>query len=388
VLPAAQEIAQRAKTLALSEPELARYSRHVLLPEVGLVGQKRLKAARILVVGVGGLGSPACLYLAAAGVGTIGLVDDDTVDASNLQRQVIFATSDTGAAKVDAAAARLRALNAQITVETHAARVTARNVAALVARYDIVVDGTDNLPTRYLVSDACVDAGKPYVYGSVHRFDGQVAVFYPPHGPCYRCLFPKAPPLGALPSCNTGGVLGVLPGLVGTTQAAEALKLALGVGAPLVGRLLTLDALGARSDELRLARDPQCRCARLEGRAEAAATPPPSLEQEPPVKAEMSVNEYQAMREKREPHLLLDVRRDDERAICKIEGGVSIPLDQLEERVDELPKDTTIVVYCRSGARSRAATQFLRESGYDRAINLGGGILAWIDAFEPTWRKY
>lgn len=387
-------IARRAEGLALTQAEVTRYSRHLLLPEVGKDGQRRLKAARVLVVGAGGLGSPVALYLTAAGVGTIGIVEFDTVDSSNLQRQVLFSESDAGQSKLDAAVKRLRELNSFVTIVPHETRLDSSNVEGLFAGYDIVVDGTDNFPTRYLANDACVFAHKPYVYGSIFRFDGQASVFYAPHGPCYRCLFPSPPPEGQVPSCAEGGVLGVLPAQIGSIQANEVLKLILGRGRSLLGRLMTLDALDMRVDEFKIGRDPTCPVCSADATIKTLATSVTSCEVTPAVSTgeapvpEIDVAALHAMRARREPHVLLDVRSPQEVAVCRIEGSVLIPLPQLESRLGELAKDQRVIVHCKSGARSARAVETLRRHGFSRAESLRGGILAWIDAYAPELSRY
>ncbi len=376
---------------ALSPEETLRYSRHLLLPQVGLDGQKRLKSARVLLIGAGGLGSPAAMYLAAAGVGTLGLVDFDTVDASNLQRQLLHGERDIGRLKVDSAADRLRDLNPHVRVETHPTRLSADNALDLMAPYDLVVDGADNFPTRYLVNDTCVLLGKPNVHGSIFRFDGQATVFWAGHGPCYRCLYPEAPPPGLVPSCAEGGVLGVLPGIVGCIQASEAIKLILGVGETLVGRLLTFQALEMRFREFRIERDPDCPLCgdhptihALEEIADACALPADSGA----VLDALSPRELAARLQGEAPPLLLDVRTPEEAAICRIDGAILIPLAELERRRGELEPARPLVVYCKSGVRSARAVALLREAGFRDVKNLAGGILAWADDVNPSLPKY
>ncbi|MEZ5316304.1 MAG: molybdopterin-synthase adenylyltransferase MoeB [Vicinamibacterales bacterium] len=352
-----------------------RYSRHLLLPEFGEAGQRRLMQARVLVVGAGGLGSPAAIYLAAAGVGTIGLVEFDTVDETNLQRQVLFDTGDVGRPKVAAAVRRLRALNPEVHVEAHEARFDAANAAALVDRYDLVVDGTDNFPTRYLVNDACVLGGRPNVYGSVSRFEGQAAVFAVLGGPCYRCLHPEPPPAGLIPNCAEAGVLGVLPGLIGTIQATEAIKLLAGVGEPLVGRLLLFDALRMRFRTLTLPRDRDCPvCGDTPTIRELVSYD--AVCEPAPGGTEMTVTEYRTWRDEGRTHTLIDVREPFEHQASRIDGAILIPLGTLMDQLALVPGDRPVVVHCKSGARSARAVGMLRARGYD-AVNLSGGIDEW-----------
>jgi sulfur-carrier protein adenylyltransferase/sulfurtransferase len=381
---------------ALTPDEIQRYSRHLIMPEVGMEGQRKLKAARVLCVGAGGLGSPAALYLAAAGVGTLGIIDFDAVDASNLQRQILHGTPDVGRSKLQSARDRLTALNPAVHIETHETALTSANALQLFDDYDIVVDGTDNFATRYLVNDACVILRKPNAYGSIFRFEGQASVFAVPGGPCYRCLYPEPPPPGLVPSCAEGGVLGVLPGVIGTIQATEAIKLIIGAGEPLVGRLLLYDALTMRFRELKLRRDPACPVcgdrptvtALIDydqfcgvpkpGAAKAAALPP---------ELETTVEELKQSIDAGKPPLLVDVREPQEWAICRIPGATLIPLGELPSRVGELATDRPIVVHCKGGTRSAKAVRLLQEKGV-HARNLTGGILAWIDRIDPSLPKY
>ena len=383
------------KTDGLTNEEVARYSRHLIMPEVGVEGQLKLKAARVLCIGAGGLGSPVALYLAAAGVGTLGIVDFDEVDFSNLQRQIIHGTPDVGRPKLESARARLAALNPEVTVVPHAVALSSRNALGLFADYDLVVDGTDNFPTRYLVNDACVLSGKPNVYGSISRFEGQASVFAAPDGPCYRCMFPEPPPPGLVPSCAEGGVLGILPGVVGTLQATEAIKLILGVGEPLIGRFLLFDALKMRFRELKVRRDPDCPvCGESPTVTElidyeqfcgvAPAAPPVPA----PAGDEVTVTELKARMDRGDDFLLLDVRETREFEICRIPGSVLIPLGELATRLAELGGRDDLVVHCKSGVRSGKAVALLREAGIGGARNLQGGILAWIDQIDPTLPKY
>jgi len=364
--------------LALTSDERARYSRHALLPEFGEAGQERLKAGRVLIVGAGGLGSPAALYLAAAGVGTLGLVDFDEVDLTNLQRQVLYGTSDVGKSKLDVAAARLHDINPHVTVNLHRERFSASNAAELVAAHDVILDGTDNFSARYLVNDACVMGGRPNVYGSVFRFEGQAAVFAAAGGPCYRCLHPDPPPDGLIPSCAEGGVLGVLPGVIGTIQATEAIKLLTGVGEPLIGKLLLYDALRTRFRQITLPRDSNCPVCgdaptiRTLAEYDVTCAPGTDAAQGEP----MTVDELQEWRQAGKPHVLVDVREPSEHAASSIDGSTLIPLRQLQSRLKDLPKDRPIVVHCQSGGRSAIAVAMLKVQGFD-AHNLSGGIKAW-----------
>ncbi|MBN9416816.1 MAG: molybdopterin-synthase adenylyltransferase MoeB [Candidatus Eremiobacteraeota bacterium] len=359
----------------LTPAELARYDRHLNLPEVGLEGQRKLKTARVLLIGAGGLGSPLSLYLAAAGVGTLGLVDFDRVDESNLQRQILHGTKDVGRPKVDSACDRLQDLNPHVALQVHATALTSQNALEILADYDVIVDGTDNFPTRYLVNDACVLLGKPHVYGSIFRFEGQVSVFHPAAGaPCYRCLFPEAPPPGMVPSCAEGGVLGVLPGVIGTLQATEILKLILGSGQPLLGRLLLFDALAMNFRELKIARDPECRmCGPNATIRELVDT------QDFCALHEVSPAEFAAAWQAGERPLLLDVREPDEWEMANLEeyGARLLPLGHLGDHLDGLEKGADIVVHCKSGGRSARAQALLQQAGFTRVRNLTGGIVAW-----------
>ena len=391
MLPVSQHIAERARGLELTAAERSRYSRHVLLPDVGLDGQKRLKAARILVVGAGGLGAPVSYYLAAAGVGTIGIVEFDTVDVTNLQRQILYTDADVGTSKLDAAVRRLAALAPHSQFVKVAEPLAESNAERLIDAYDLVIDGTDNFSTRYLINDVAARLGKPNVYGSIFRFDGQASVFYAPHGPCYRCLFPSPPPPEAAPNCAEGGVLGVLPGQIGLIQATEALKLVLGIGTSLVGRLLTFDALSLRFDEFKLQRDPDCAaCGARRGAlplvaplatcAPVVAAPEQDELITPPALA--------ALRDSGSPHVLLDVRSPGEIAVTAIAGHRSIPVDAVASRAHALPRDVPLVCYCKSGARSLRAVRTLRAQGFSLAMSLDGGILAWIDQVAPDLPRY
>ncbi len=375
---------------AFSPDELLRYSRHLLLPEVGLAGQQRLKAARVLLVGAGGLGSPAALYLAAAGVGTLGIVEFDAVDLSNLQRQILHGTSDVGELKLASARERLHDLNPEITVFPIADRLTSANALRIIAGYDIVIDGSDNFPTRYLVNDACVLSGKPLVYGSVVRFDGQVSVFDATRGPCYRCLFREPPPPGLVPSCAEGGVLGVLPGVIGTLQALEAIKLLLGIGEPLIGRLVLFDALRLQFREVELRKDPDCPLCGAHPTItglidyEAFCGVGSRAALGPEVTVAELARELQAGR----PLTLLDVREPVEWDIVHLDGATLIPLMTLPARVGELDPGAELVVYCHHGMRSLQAVEFLRAAGFTGARSLAGGIEAWAEELDPAMNRY
>jgi len=386
----------RAMQAPLSPQEAARYSRHLIMPEVGMEGQKRLKAASILLIGAGGLGSPLGLYLAAAGVGRIGLVDFDVVDFSNLQRQVLHGTPDVGRPKLHSARDRLQAINPEVRLDLYEARLTSANALSIFQSYDIVIDGTDNFPTRYLVNDACVLLKKPNVYGSIFRFDGQASVFYPGHGPCYRCLYPEPPPPGEVPSCAEGGVLGILPGLIGCIQATEAVKLLLGQGSPLVGRLLLYDALQMSFREFRVRRNPKCPVCGDEPTVtklidyeqfcgmRGQETPPPIAAGG----ADITVEELKKQLDRGEDVFILDVRNPEEIQICRIAGSTVIPLPQLPQRFGELDRSREIVVHCKSGVRSQKAIQFLRQQGFTQLKNLTGGILAWADRIDRNMLRY
>ncbi len=388
-----------AGAAALSNEEIRRYARHLILPEVGPEGQAKLKAAKVLLVGAGGLGSPAALYLAAAGIGTLGLVDFDVVDESNLHRQILFGTSDVGRAKLSAAAARLSDVNPNVRVVPFETRLTSQNALGILADFDVVADGTDNFPTRYLVNDACVLLGKRNVYASIFRFEGQASVFGAPGGPCYRCLYAEPPPPGVVPSCAEGGVLGVLPGLLGTIQAAETIKLVLGVGDPLVGRLLLVDALGMRFRELRVRKNPDCAVCgarptvtRLVDYEAFCAGPAASASGiVPPMHAhveEVSVEELKQARDRGEAIVLLDVREPREWAISDLPDSIKIPLGSLPGSLDKLSKEDDIVVYCRTGGRSGNAVQFLMQQGFEKVRNLAGGINKWAERIDKSLPRY
>jgi sulfur-carrier protein adenylyltransferase/sulfurtransferase len=387
--PAASETSR-----TLSKEEIARYSRHLIMPEVGMEGQLKLARAQVLMIGAGGLGAPLGLYLAAAGVGRLGIVDFDVVDFTNLQRQITFSTSDVGRPKIEAAKERLAGLNPGIRIDTYETRLTSDNALDLFRDYDIIVDGTDNFPTRYLVNDACVLLGKPNVYGSIFRFEGQATVFNYPAGPCYRCLYPEPPPPGLVPSCAEGGVLGVLPGIVGAIQAMETIKLILKTGEPLAGRLLLFDALAMRFRELRLRKNPACPICgehrtidKLIDYEEFCGI---RGEEAVPVTngiPEMTPRELKTRLDRGDDLYILDVREPHEYQICNLQGNL-IPLGQLPNRVNELDSSREIVAHCRSGKRSADAVEFLRKAGFQKVWNLKGGILAWSDEVDPSVPKY
>jgi adenylyltransferase/sulfurtransferase len=374
--------------MALTPRERQRYSRHLLLPEVGEEGQRRLKAARVLCVGAGGLGSPAALYLAAAGVGTLGLVDFDVVDVTNLQRQILYATGDVGRSKLESARARIEALNPEVHVETFDAHFSVTNASTLVEAFDVIVDGTDNFPARYLVNDACVMYGRPNAWGSIFRFEGQASVFAAPGGPCYRCLHPEPPPAGLIPSCAEAGVLGVLPGLIGTIQATEALKLILGIGEPLIGRFLVYDALKMRFRDLKLPKDPDCPVCGVRPTITTLRESAASCETRHTGGHECSARELKARIDAGRAPVILDVREPSEAAICRLPGSRLIPLGELPRRLGELDASAEIVVHCKSGGRSARAVALLRERGFTRAANLTGGILSWINEIDGSLCKY
>lgn len=382
--------------VSLTQPEMARYSRHVIMPEVGLDGQRKLKAAKVLVIGTGGLGSPLALYLAAAGVGTLGLVDFDVVDVSNLQRQIIHGTADVGRSKCQSAAARLKDVNPEVKIDLWEDRFTSKNALDIVRHYDIVVDGTDNFPTRYLVNDACVLLNKPNVYGSIFRFDGQATVFDPRVGPCYRCLYPEPPPPGEVPSCAEGGVLGILPGVIGCIQATETIKLILGIGEPLIGRLLHYDALNMTFKTYKIRRSPKW----------PVGAPHPTItglidyeefcgigrggpaQPQAAAGGEITPTELKKRIDAGENLFVLDVRNPNEFQICRIPGTTLLPLPELPTRVAEVPKDREVIVHCKSGMRSAKAIEFLKAQGYTKLVNLTGGILGWADKVDPGMTRY
>ncbi|MGH7569314.1 MAG: molybdopterin-synthase adenylyltransferase MoeB [Gemmatimonadales bacterium] len=385
------DTAVAAELPALSHEEILRYSRHLILPDVGVEGQRKLKAARVLLVGAGGLGSPAALYLAAAGVGTLGLVDFDVVDRTNLQRQVLHGTSNVGASKLDSARERLQDLNPHVRLETFETRLTAQNALEILREFDIVADGTDNFPTRYLVNDACVLLGKPNVYGSIFRFEGQASVFHAKAGPCYRCLYAEPPPPGLVPSCAEGGVLGVLPGIIGSIQAMETLKLILGVGDPLIGRLLLFDALKLTFRELKLQKDPDCPVCGTEptvtGLIDYEAFCGVGAE---PVYAGPAITAREVKEEwARNPSLVvLDVREPHEHQIAHIEGARLIPLRELPDRLSELDGHSEIITHCHHGVRSMKALEILKAAGFAKVRSLTGGIDAWSVEVDPGVPRY
>ncbi len=377
----------------LTNEEIQRYSRHLILPEVGVDGQIKLKDAKVLLVGTGGLGAPLALYLAAAGVGTIGLVDFDVVDASNLQRQVIHGTKDIGRPKIDSAAESMLDINPNLKIIKHEVPLTSENAKEIVEQYDMVADGTDNFPTRYLVNDVCVLTGKPNIYGSIFRFEGQASVFATDDGPCYRCLYPEPPPPGLVPSCAEGGVLGILPGVIGLIQATEVVKIILGIGQTLQGRLMLYDALNMKFRELKLRRNPDCpagKCSVVKdlidykqfcGIPDAPAAPIANT-------GDLEVTEVKSMIDAGEDFILVDVREPHEYQIASIPKATIIPLGQLPMRLSELPKDSNIVCHCKSGMRSAKAVELLKQNGYLRVRNMKGGILAWSDKVDQSVPKY
>lgn len=380
----------------LTTDELSRYSRHLILPEVGIEGQQKLKAARVLCVGTGGLGSPLAFYLAAAGIGTLGLVDFDVVDASNLQRQIIHSTKDIGRKKLDSAEEKLKALNPALNVVKHETMLTSTNALEILKDYDIVADGTDNFPTRYLVNDACVLLGKPNAYGSIFRFEGQASVFATKEGPCYRCLYPEPPPPGLVPSCAEGGVLGILPGLVGVIQATEVIKLILGKGDSLAGRLLLVDALNMRFRELKLRKNPECPVCGLNPTVtklidyQQFCGIAPETQEEKKLKngiPQMTVKELKQRLDAGDNLLVLDVREPYEYQIANI-GGKLIPQNDVPQRLAEIDRNREVVVHCRTGGRSQRVAEFLQQSGYSNVANLAGGIHAWSDEIDPSIPKY
>ena len=384
----------------LNSPELSRYARHLSLPEVGKEGQLRLKDSRVLIVGAGGLGSPLALYLAAAGIGTLGLVDFDEVDATNLQRQILHGTQDVGRPKLDSARERLADVNPNVSVITHDLRLDSNNALEILDPYDVVADGTDNFPTRYLVNDACVLLGKPNVYGSVFRWEGQASVFATDGGPCYRCLFREPPPPGLVPNCAEAGVLGVLPGIIGSIQALEVIKLLLGQGNTLSGRLLIFDALEMSWREMAVSRNTNCpvcgdeptQAGLIDYENFCGLTAPTEGEEEEMVTpfGEVGAVELKERLASAEPPFLLDVRQPHEWDIVNLEtdGAVMIPLAELQDRLEEIPTDREIVVYCRTGARSASAAQILADQGFSSVFNFVGGIHAWVDEVDPSLPKY
>jgi adenylyltransferase/sulfurtransferase len=380
---------------ALTNDEIKRYSRHLIMPEVGMDGQRRLKAGSVLCVGAGGLGSPAAMYLAAAGVGTIGVVDFDVVDFSNLQRQIIHGTPDVGRSKLASAKDRINAINPHVDVQTYEVMLTSENALKLFEPYDVILDGTDNFPTRYLTNDACVLLGKPNAYGSIFRFEGQASVFATKEGPCYRCLYPEPPPPGLVPSCAEGGVLGVLPGIIGVIQATEAIKLITGIGEPLIGRFMIYDALRMKFRELKLRKDPDCpvcgvhpTVTKLIDYEQFCGIHPPASEPDAALGTEITSVELKQRLDRGDPLFLLDVREAHEYQINRIEGSTLIPLGEVPRRYAELDPENQMVVYCKMGARSARAADYLRTVGFKKVLNLKGGILDWIDKVDPAQPKY
>jgi adenylyltransferase/sulfurtransferase len=379
----------------LSNDEVLRYSRHLIMPEVGMEGQLKLKQAKVLLIGAGGLGSPLSLYLAAAGVGKIGMVDFDVVDFTNLQRQIVHSTADVGRPKLDSASDRLLGINPTIEIIKHETALSSANALDLFRDYDIIADGTDNFPTRYLVNDACVLLGKPNVYGSIFRFEGQASVFAAKEGPCYRCLYPEPPPPGLVPSCAEGGVLGILPGLVGVIQATEVVKLILGAGNPLIGRLLLVDALEMKFRELKLRKNPECPICGPNRTINALIDYDQfcGIHPEPPPQPgssefEISATELKKKMDRKEHFVLIDVREPHEWEICSIPGARLIPKGTVPSRVNELNSADEFVVHCKSGKRSAEIVDFLRKAGFKKVKNLSGGILAWSDQVDPSVPKY
>jgi sulfur-carrier protein adenylyltransferase/sulfurtransferase len=389
------------ETVALTHEEVRRYSRHLIMPEVGIQGQRKLKAASVLLIGTGGLGSPLALYLAAAGIGRIGLVDYDVVDETNLQRQVIHFTSDVGKLKLDSAAAKLADINPHVVIEKYGVPLTSENALDILKNYDVVIDGTDNFPTRYLVNDACVILGKPNVYGSIFRFEGQLSVFHAAAGgPCYRCLFPEPPPPGLVPSCAEGGVLGILPGTIGTLQATEAIKLILGIGKPMIGRMMLYDALNMSFDQIKLRKNPSCpvcsehpTLTQLIDYEEFCGVPAHDRSDYKEKNAQhqvrsINVHDLKARLDAGDDPLILDVRDPHEWDISAIEGSLRIPKGQVLARADDIPRDREVVVHCKTGIRSRDAILMLQDKGFTNLVNLVGGINAWareIDRSQPTY---
>jgi len=380
--------------MALTNQQISRYSRHLIMPEVGVKGQEKLASSSVLCIGAGGLGSPLALYLAAAGVGRLGIVDFDVVDFSNLQRQILHSEAKVGKLKVESAKERVHEINSEIQIDTYNTRLTSENALDIIKKYDVVVDGTDNFATRYLVNDSCVLLGKPNVYGSIFRFEGQVSVFDAMRGPCYRCLYPEPPPPGMVPSCAEGGVLGILPGIIGTMQAAEAIKLILGTGNPLIGKLLFLDVMEMKIRELKLRKDPNCPIcgenATIKGlidyeefcglgRGEEGITGED---------LEITVDEFHELLENGKDIVILDVREPGEYEICRLEGSKLIPLNELHSRVNELDTADEIVVHCHHGVRSLRATTFLRNLGFKKVKSLKGGIDEWAINYDPLMPRY
>ena len=389
-------ITEPAALPELTPEEMARYSRHIMMPEVGLEGQRKLKAARVLCVGAGGLGSPLAFYLAAAGIGTLGMIDFDVVDASNLQRQIIHSTRDIGRKKLDSAAEKLNALNPALNIVKHDTMICSANALDIIRDYDIVADGTDNFPTRYLVNDACVLLGKPNVYASIFRFEGQASIFGAKDGPCYRCLYPEPPPPGLVPSCAEGGVLGILPGLLGLIQATETIKLILGAGDPLIGRLLLVDALAMRFRELKLRKNPECpvcgehpTVTHLIDYDQFCGIKPQSQQEKAVINGipQMSVQELKQHLDAGDDLLVLDVREPYEYQIANI-GARLIPMNDVPRRLDEIDRNREIVVHCQIGGRSQRVAEYLKKNGYEKVSNLAGGIRAWSEQIDPSVPKY
>jgi len=388
------------ESVELSHDEIRRYSRHLIMPEVGIQGQRKLKRARVLLIGTGGLGSPLSLYLTAAGIGRLGLVDYDVVDETNLQRQIIHRTSDVGKPKLESAAAKLADINPYIVIEKHNTPLTSENALEIMRNYDVIIDGTDNFPTRYLVNDACVLLGKPNVYGSVFRFEGQLSVFYAKEGPCYRCLFPEPPPPGLVPSCAEGGVLGVLPGTIGTLQATEAIKLILGIGQPMIGRMLLYDGLSMTFETIRLRKNPNCpvcgahpTITQLIDYEEFCGVPAHDRSKYKEKNAQynvrsINVHDLKARLDAGAEVVILDVREPHEWEISAIEGSLRIPKGQVVARAAEIPRDVEVVVQCKSGIRSRDAILMLQELGFTNLVNLVGGINAWAREIDPSLPTY
>jgi len=374
----------------LTQEEVSRYSRHLIMPEVGVEGQEKLKVAKVLLIGTGGLGAPVAMYLAAAGVGTIGLVDFDVVDVSNLQRQVIHGTKDIGKKKIDSAEETMRDINPLVKIVKHDVALTSENALAIMGDYDIIADGTDNFPTRFLINDACVILNKPNVYASIFRFEGQATIFAAEGGPCYRCLYPEPPPPGLVPSCAEGGVLGILPGVVGLIQATEVVKLILGAGEPLIGRLMLYDALAMRFRELKLRKNPECVCATggmklidYDHFCGIVKQPEP-----PPLVNEIGPKEVKAMIDERKDFILIDVREPHEFQIGRIPTSNLIPLGELPKRISDLDPNAQYVLHCKMGGRSAKGCDVLRAAGFKRVLNMTGGITAWSEQVDPTVPKY
>jgi sulfur-carrier protein adenylyltransferase/sulfurtransferase len=388
-------LGSRAADTTLSSAEIQRYARHLIMPEVAMDGQRRLKASKVLCIGAGGLGSPLTLYLAAAGVGTLGLMDFDAVDVSNLQRQILHTTQDVGRPKLQSAREKLQALNPDLKLVCYEQHVDRSNALDVFRDYDVIVDGTDNFPTRYLVNDACVLLGKPNVYGSIFRFDGQASVFFPPHGPCYRCLYPEPPPPDLVPSCAEGGVLGILPGLIGVVQATETVKLLLGKGRTLIGRLMLYDALDMTFREMKVRRNPACPICGLNPTIRELIDYQSfcgvrGAEAQPAVVDGDAIGprELKSLIDRGEHPFILDVRNPEEIAICRLSGSTVIPLPELANRLDELDRSLPMIVHCKSGARSAKAIKLLQEAGFTHLRNLTGGILAWIKEVDSSLPTY